>query len=129
MIAPPKTGSMFCISATVSFSAFNVLPETETTEGPAGIAGCFVDIEWLGSDSDGEIMGYGYVLFQRISFDWVEVASQDSLGADETAASFGPLDVTHRFEVWAHDDLWASDPTPAAREFTCHPGPEGRLTR
>ncbi len=114
--------------ATVSFSAFNVLPETQITGGPAGITGSFVDIEWLGSDSDGEIMGYGYVLFERISFDWVVVASEDSLGADETAASFGPLSGTHRFEVWAYDDQWASDQTPAALEFSCCAGPTGDLT-
>ncbi len=113
--------------ATISFSAFNVLPETEIIEGPAGITGSFVDIEWLGSDSDGEIRGYGYVLFERIDFEWVEVASEDSLGADETVAGFGPLAGTHRFEVWACDDQWASDPTPAALEFTCCSGPTGDL--
>ncbi len=113
--------------ATISFSAFNVLPETEITDGPAGITGSFVDIAWLGSDSDGEIAGYGYMLFERINFDWVEVASEDSLGVAETTISLGPLFGTYRFEVWAYDDQWGADPTPAALEFSCYAGPTGHL--
>ncbi len=105
----------------VTFTASNVHPETEIFSGPPGITGAFAEFEWMGSDSDGEVVGYGYRLSTRDGADWVVIASEDSLGADETVVLFGPLDghaVRHRFEVWAVDDQGAADQTPATREFT-----------
>lgn len=104
----------------VTFTAANAHPDTEILSGPSGVTGMFAEFEWIGSDSDGEVVGYGYRLSRREGYDWVVIASEDSLGADETVVLFGPLEghaVRHRFEVWAVDDRGAADQTPATGEF------------
>jgi hypothetical protein len=105
--------------ASVTFTAMNAHPDTEILSGPSGAVGAFAEFEWAGSDPDGQVAGYGYRLSIRDGYDWIVVASADSLGADENVELFGPLDYgRHRFEVWAIDDRGAADPSPAADEFT-----------
>lgn len=105
----------------VAFTASNLHPDTEILSGPSGVVGAFAEFEWLGTDGDGSIAGYGYRLLRREGSDWVTVAADDSLGGDDTAILFGPIanhGIRHRFEVWAVDNQGAADRTPAAREFT-----------
>ncbi len=106
--------------ASVSFTAFNEFPQTEIVS-TSGLGGPFAEFEWRGTDSDGEIAGYGYRLLARSGFAWDEIAAADSLGPDETVAFFGPLGgamaISLRFEVWAYDDQWAADPSPATCDF------------
>jgi hypothetical protein len=115
----------------VTFTATNAHPDTEILSGPSGVVGAFAEFEWIGTDADGEVAGYGYRLSRRDGYEWVVVAVEDSLGADETAVLFGPIDahaIRHRFEVWAVDDQGAADRTPATREFTTTSwGPELRI--
>jgi hypothetical protein len=105
--------------ASVTFTAMNTHPDTEILSGPSGIVGAFAEFQWTGSDVDGEVIGYGHRLSKRDGHDWIVVAAEDSLDADETVALFGPFDYgQYRFEVWAVDDRGAADQTPATSEFT-----------
>ena len=103
--------------ASVSFTAENVLPDTEILEGPASMSWPFVTFEWEGSDTDGEVAGFGYRLMIREGLHYVEYASEDSLSSYDTTAEFGPLSGYFRFEVWSIDDQGARDVTPAERSF------------
>lgn len=117
--AVDNEGSEDPTPASVIFTASNSHPDTEIVSGPSGIIGAFAEFEWTGTDSDGEVAGYGYRLSRRDGYDWIVIASEDSLGAEETVALFGPLEHGHhRFEVWAIDDRGAADPSPAEDEFS-----------
>lgn len=110
--------------AAVSFTARNMLPETEIVSGPSGIVCPTVRFEWRGWDYDGVIVGYGYRLLEWLDTGgWIEVAGEDSVAADVVTAEFGPLVGEHRFEVWSIDNEGDTDPSPASRDFTCSPGP------
>ena len=116
--------------ASVSFTAENIFPDTEIISGPAGIVGPFVTFEFVGSDSDGEIAGFGYQLLIREGDDYVEYVSADGLGPHETVAEFGPLFGAFKFRVWAIDGQGARDVTPAERWFyaTCMGPSQLRVT-
>ncbi len=107
----------------ISFTAFTLVPDTHILRGPSGVTGPMVTFEWSGTDRDGVIASYAYRLFRWETSvpGWIEVANQDSLGAEHTVANFGPLAGLHKFEVCATDDAGASDQSPAVREFTCNP--------
>ncbi len=105
--------------ASVSFTAENVFPDTEILSGPTSIGEPFVTFEWEGSDTDGEIAGFGYRLLIQEGPDEVEYALEESLSPHETTAEFGPLCGYFRFEVWAIDDQGAIDVTPAEWWFYC----------
>jgi hypothetical protein len=107
--------------ATVSFSARNLLPETEIVRAPAAITCPIVRLEWRGWDYDGIVVGYGWTLSVWDIDEWLEVASAESVGADQVTILFGPIAGRHRFEVWAIDDGGEIDPTPASAEFTANP--------
>ncbi len=109
--------------ACVVFTPRNNLPETQIVTGPSGVTGPMVIFTWQGSDSDGFVVGFGYALYEWEApiEEWLEIASEDSLGAEVTSMAFGPLDGRYRFDVWAIDDEGGIDPTPATREFICIP--------
>jgi hypothetical protein len=107
--------------ASVSFTARNLLPETEIVSGPVGVSCPVVRFEWRGWDYDGIVVGYGWRLWEWSDDEWFEVASAESVGADEVTAVFGPIAGLHRFEVWSIDDSGDVDPTPAAAQFTANP--------
>ncbi len=109
--------------AVVVVSGRNLLPETEIIDGPQGITCPHVHFEWRGWDYDGLVVGYGYRLYlwDGDLGDWLEVAGEDSLGPEEITIDFGPLEGTHRFDVWAIDDLDGVDPSPATGTFTSNP--------
>jgi hypothetical protein len=109
--------------ATLTFTSRNTFPETEIVHGPGWVTHPQVCFEWRGWDYDGVVVGYGWTLFTREADEWLEVAGEDSVPADEFSLQLGPLDGEHRFEVWSIDDLGAVDPTPDAVEFRCDIAP------
>jgi hypothetical protein len=132
-VASDEPVHLFCVKAVddrgaedptpseIAFTYRNVLPETEIVGAPPSVAGPMVTFDWDGFDPDGVLIGYGYRLLSREGDEWLEVVSVDSLGADDTSETFGPIAGIYRFEVWSIDDEGGVDPTPAARVFTCFP--------
>jgi hypothetical protein len=111
--------------AGVSFTAENVLPETELTSILDYSDLPYATFEWLGSDTDGYIAGYGYRLLIWDEVEYVVYQSEDDLPATQRIADFGPLCGSFRFEVWSIDDQGDVDPTPAEWSFIswCTPEP------
>jgi len=115
--------------ASVSFTARNLLPETEIVSGPDAVTCPIVRVEWRGWDYDGIVVGYGWSLSLWQEDEWVEVAHVDSVGADHVSEFLGPMAGLHRFDVWSIDDAGDTDPTPASITFTANPALAGaRLT-
>ena len=103
----------------------NSAPETRLTAGPPENTVTAPDGEklnyliqmfWIGSDIDGEVVAYDIAI--NDSTKWIRTTRTDSILA--FSAPSGEAGDLNTFYVRAVDNLGAVDPTPSDRSFTAH---------
>lgn len=109
--------------ARLAFTAYTIAPDTQFERGgsPPTVTGPMVTFEWVGSDVDGVITGYGYALYEIAGGETTLLEWEDDLPASVTTYELGPVEGKHMFDVWSTDDAGAKDQSPARSVFTCNP--------
>ncbi|MBU7004879.1 MAG: hypothetical protein HXS50_04880, partial [Theionarchaea archaeon] len=104
------------VDTSPAFKVFLVIinspPDTEISQAPNATAPARdAYFEWTGTDIDGTVISYGYMLDQGV---WVNTT-------DSNITLFNLSSGNHTFQVRAVDNRGAIDPTPAQANFTIPP--------